>query len=276
MVMAHSRIRAISGYGGKTFIQRSLLPAQGFQIFCRTAFRHGNLADILLHPINEFRHGHAIPDMSLLQIINLCLRLLRLFHNRRIHLVYDTVAVIEVINDRIIDLSFFQKHPLMVQLLHIGINLLIGTNCHPKPFQIGADLAGERLGIHKQKELPICHCRVGKDYRIMGNIVSPDIQQPHNIIQSGQNMNGCLHCLHFLTQFGNLLCRRPSRIPLFQHPDRLSRQPRTFLPDLTNQSLCISKRHIPALQALFQILTHPGTDHPSVKPQDPLLRKMLL
>ena len=113
MVMAHGSIGPIGRDGGKAFIQGSLLPAEHVQMLGGITLIHGNRMDAVLHPIDELGHGNTVPDMGILQILDLGRCFLGFFHYLRIHFVQNTVAFIQILYDGIINLLLFQQHPLM-------------------------------------------------------------------------------------------------------------------------------------------------------------------
>ena len=125
MIMTHGCIGSICGNRCKALIQGAIVQTHLIQTICCCTFCHGNLADIFLHPVNEFRHGHAVFDVSSLHVFNFYRILLRLRQGSRIHFVQDPVAAVQRTDDGIIDLSLLQKHTAAAYGSYIIIYIFI-------------------------------------------------------------------------------------------------------------------------------------------------------
>jgi len=125
MIVAHGCIGSVCGNRCKALIQSTIVQTHLIQTISNCTFCHRNLADIFLHPVNEFCHSHTIFDVSSLHIFNFHRILLCLCQRSRIHLVENPVTAVQRTENGIIDLSLLQKHAAAAYGSYIIINIFI-------------------------------------------------------------------------------------------------------------------------------------------------------
>ena len=244
--------------------------------------------------------------MGLLLICDLRLILDRLLQSRGVHAVNNLILPLHLAVQRIIDPAGLQKHLLPGELSRRLIDGIVGPDGHADALQIlahglpragsspkiyrpaGSSLrircpAGNRirrmlqnLRIDKEIQLLHRHHHIGQGNRVKADIVSPDIEQPANIVQRGQKMSRSVKLSHLSPEECDLIKRAAAAEFLIQHPGRPGRQGRTVFPDAADQILIAHNGHPLVLQPLLQLLPGSGIHHPAVKSQAAPLRQNLL
>ena len=106
-------------------------------------------------------------------------------------------------------------------------------------FQLLPDLRRHRLFLNVKMHLIHGQDHIGEHYRIIFDIISPDIQQPYNVIQAGEHMDIRSGFLHFFSDLSDLFLPGLSGVLHIKDIHRLSGHFRTVCPDFVDEIIVI-------------------------------------
>ena len=239
-VVAHGRVGAVGGDGVEAGAKVALLlPPELLQPVRHAHLVHGDLPDILLQPVDIFRHRDAVLDVGAADIFHLHRILHRLGQGRGVHPVNHPAAGVQVVAEGVIHAALLHHHRLPGEGLHVVVNAVVGLHRHTQALQVGSGRIVQGLLLDEQQHLRLRHRQVGENHRIAGHVVSADIQQPDNVVQGRQHMDVRPRLSHSRPKVCDLFRRRFPAVLLIQDPHRLPGEGRAIRPDHAHQILAV-------------------------------------
>ena len=277
-VMTHSRIRSIGADGLKAQIQAVRIfqtefsALHGRAVLCNLSGGH-----IFLQPVNKPAHSSGIFDMGFLQIFHFHSIFISFENSCRICLENKFRPLRDVLIKSIICAGVFHHNLLgRIQFFHIFIYLEIGVKDYACFLQLFPYFRRHCFFLNVKMYLIHGQDHIGKHYRIVFNIISPDIQQPHNIVQAGDHMDIRSGFFHFFSDLGDLFFPGLSGVLHIQDIHRFSGHFRTVCPDFPRKVNITFKYGLFVCKKLFILLSFGNADGPSIAAKTTFLGQIFL
>ena len=160
--------------------------------------------------------------------------------------------------------SVQQQRGIFRQFPQVFINSKIRTDLHAILRQFLPDVRRDRFLRHIEACFVKADQRVGHGNRIEGDISAPDVKEPCDIIQTGDEHPVGPAVCHMSAQAIQLVLSGSAGIFLFQNPNGGSRKSRPVGPDPAHQILCFHKADILGIQRFMQGIRKSSLYGPSV------------
>ena len=274
-VMHHRRMILICRNGVEARFDEQLL----FLTECQQLIACGDLRDlhfshIGLQPIHEAGHRHRVTDMTAADIFQLHRILYRLHQHDRIRTADHFHALRQRRDDAVVGVCLIQQHPAACSnMLDILIDRIIVCRTHADLCKCLFQIIAQPIRMDIEHGIIRIDDRIAQCHRETRNVIRAHVEQPGDVINTGDDVGICAFCLHGLADFCQLLPCAFAGILDIQFKRLCGRERRTCRPDLPDKIHITADLRSARLQHAFQLFHHGRVHDAAVKAQNGMLRQ---
>ena len=226
-------VRAVGADGVKAEIEEALLiGAACREIVGGGKLGHRHLADVLLEPVDEFRHGDAVLDVGVDRVLLLGLVLNGLHEHGGVRLIHHVDTLAELGDEAVVAHAFVEQDRLPGRDGGgIVVKALVGARFDVVFRKIGAKLLREDRILHKPEALLLRERKIGEHDGDIVNVAAADVQQPRDIVERREQMDARALLFHLGAHIRELVRGRAAGVFRRENAHRRVRQLGAVVPD---------------------------------------------